>query len=364
MKISQAEARSITLANQGLGHGGRFADASAAMRALVAVQTQYPASLAPALAARAENVTSAAVERLLSKEKRFLKGWSLRSTLHTALAEDHMLLLGMIGPQVVAGHARWMAWRGIEREQLTELHSQIMDALAGGPLGRRELHERVPFYKGVFMVGWGLDAMGLSAEGKVVLSKQAAAKTEFVRLDIWSPEVEPWGRSRDEAAKELARRYFAGYGPATFADFKYWAGLRVTNVAAALREVREELTPVEIEGFRDIHYLYGSAAPAKKAAVRLLPKFDPLMMGRRDKSLVLPDKVRDRVFRPAGQVEAVVLADGQVRGTWRTVRKGKVLQFTVEPFAKLNEAAMAGLPREALRVAKALGFSEAVVSVV
>jgi hypothetical protein len=363
MKLTQEEARSIILARQGLGQGGRYATPAEALRALVAVQTQYPASLAPALAARADKVTARTVERALAKEKTFLKGWNLRSTLHTSLAADHMMMVSALGRRIVSRHAAWLGGHGIDAESHARLNSEIMAALSSRPLGRKELHEQVPFFKGASMVGWGLDAMGLSAEGKVVLAHQAAAKTQFARLDQWAPHIERCPLSEEEAFKELARRYFAGYGPATIQDFFYWTGSRFTPFKVPLNAVKAELTPVSVEGLKGAYFVYGAVQPGCRLPLRLLPKFDPLMMGRKDKTLFLPDKLRSRVFRPAGQVEAVVVAGGQVRGTWRTVRKGTVLEFMVEPFGRLNKAWISSLPREAMRAAKALGFSEISVSV-
>ena len=82
-------------------------------------------------------------------------------------------------------------------------------------------------------------------------------------------------------------------------------------------------------------------------------------MGHKDKSLFLDASLKDRVFRKAGQVEATVLADLKVRGTWRTIRKGKVLRFEIEPFEEFEESWVEQLDKEVKRTAAALGFSQA-----
>jgi hypothetical protein len=82
MHFSEQQARQRILNAHGLGRQ-RYANPVDAMRALVAVQTQYPASLAPALAARSNGVTQKWVESALAKKRVFLKGWNLRATLHT-----------------------------------------------------------------------------------------------------------------------------------------------------------------------------------------------------------------------------------------------------------------------------------------
>ncbi len=363
MTLTEDEARSIILTRHGLTHGGRYPDAASAMKALVAVQTQYPASLAPALAARAEKVTARSVEQALSKNKIFLKGWNLRCTVHTSLAEDHMLMLRAGGAYFASRHAAWIGSHGIDQPRIDELHGRILNELSQGPLPRRVLHERIDFYKALPMVGWGLDVMGVALEGKVVFSHQAAARTEFARVDQWAPHVSLCELSDFEAKKELMRRYFASYGPATFADFLYWTGMKTMNAKAAFEEAREELTEVKIEGRKSAHFVYGSLPKPAKPAVRLLPKFDPLMMGHRDKTLFVPETIRDRVFRKAGQVEAVVLAEGRVQAGWRTVRRGSILEFVIEPFGPMKKSWLPAIEREALRTAKSLGFKEAIVKV-
>src|SRR5205085_761551 len=124
------------------------------------------------------------------------------------------------------------------------------------------------------------------------------------------------------------------YGPATFADFAYWTQGSIIKAKRAWQQVLPELTEVEVKDQNTPHYIYGETNwhTTKRSPVRLLPKFDPLVMGHKDKSLFLDANLKDRVFRKAGQVEATVLADLKLRGTWRTIRKGKVLRFEIEPF--------------------------------
>src|SRR2546423_2402896 len=285
MLISPTAAANRIVDAHGLG-SKRYPDPIAAMRALVAVQTQYPASLGPALAARANGVTDKWVQSALRKEKTFLKAWNLRATLHTMLPEDHMLLLAALQSHF---HGRYRKWSkasfNISDKQLDKLHEQMLVALENGPIGRKELHERVPFYKGKEWTGWGLDLKGLSFEGKVVLSHQAAAGTMFARLDTWAPHVQPHELGELDPMAELMRRYFSTYGPATFADFAYWTQGSVIKAKRAWQQVVPELTEVEVNDKKTPHYIYGKTNwhNTKRSPLRLLPKFDPLVMGHKDK---------------------------------------------------------------------------------
>ena len=73
-------------------------------------------------------------------------------------------------------------------------------------------------------------------------------------------------------------------------------------------------------------------------SIVLLPKFDALLLGYRDKTRVLSETHRKRVFRAAAQVEAVVLINGRVAATWRLDSGNRDLEFTVEPFARPSRA--------------------------
>ena len=67
----------------------------------------------------------------------------------------------------------------------------------------------------------------------------------------------------------------------------------------------------------------------------MLGRFDPLLLAHRDKSWVVPDEYYDRVWRPAGHIEAVVLVHGRAVATWRYDRLGAgTLAVRVFPFKR------------------------------
>ena len=71
--------------------------------------------------------------------------------------------------------------------------------------------------------------------------------------------------------------------------------------------------------------------------VRLLPKFDALIMGHKDKTRFMDEAARKRVFLPAAEVSATVLVDGRVEGVWVIKKDGDAWKLTVELFKELDE---------------------------
>jgi hypothetical protein len=68
--------------------------------------------------------------------------------------------------------------------------------------------------------------------------------------------------------------------------------------------------------------------------VRLLPMFDGLLLGHRDRSLILRPK-HDKAVRPGGGILAATLVvEGRIEGTWKLERgRPKVSAFGSFDFA-------------------------------
>ncbi len=95
--------------------------------------------------------------------------------------------------------------------------------------------------------------------------------------------------SGTEALTKLAVRYLRSYGPASFSDFAYWTGARVHDVKPAFREISDLLTEVLISGQRGTYLMLKEDVPDLTESdlepfARLLPQFDALIMGHRDKT--------------------------------------------------------------------------------
>ncbi len=326
-----------------------------AVRACVGVQTQYATSLPVGVAARTAKTKKDWDYKALQSGE-LIKSWTVRSTIHVHTPEDYGLMLEAFGEARRKRFVGWMAKHAaFSDSSLEAAEDRILEALATGPLTRQQIHEQVTEFKGMFMVGWGLDVMGLAYLGKIVLLTPQKGATQFKRIE--RPEKR-W--TTQEATIELMRRYFATHGPATLADCVYWAGMSASQAREAFKALRDELQSVEVEGFPGQRFiLKGTEAPlAKPSGLRLLAKFDPLMMGFRDKTLFLPATVHKEVFRPAGQVEATVLENGKVTGTWRLARSGNRGTVIVHPISPKGSKNETKIERQLVGLKSALGLSE------
>jgi hypothetical protein len=290
---------------------------------LLAVQAQDLRAGMLSLRARTEALTIADVDRRLTAERSLVITWVMRGTLHLVRPDDLPWLLALTAPTQATACARRLEQNGVSADAADRGVQVIDRALADeGPLKREALRDR-------------LVAAGLRAEGQalVYLLFQAAYRGILVRGPIEGRQhlfvrTADWLGSRpavdrDKALAELARRYLAGFGPATDADLAYWAGLPLRDARAGLKAIAGELTEHE-GGLVD---LARREPPPETLPPRLLPLWDDLLVGWRDKSAIVAHEDAARVFA-GGMIGPAATRAGRVVGKW-SVAAGKVV---VAPF--------------------------------
>ena len=89
----------------------------------------------------------------------------------------------------------------------------------------------------------------------------------------------------------------------------------------------------------------------------LLPYFDAYTVGCQPREWLFPGRAAERALTPSGQAGnyPLLLVDGVVSGVWHVRRRGRRLDFTVEPFTPLDPAQHVALDKQVERVARFLG---------
>lgn len=296
---------------------------------LVAMQAQDHRGGLWSVGARSDHLTEADVERALA-ERRIVRTWPMRGTLHLVAAQDARWLPALLGPrasQAAAGRRRGL---GLDDDAVRKVRAAWEAALAGGAcLGRPEL----------FAV---MDAVGVDSgdqrgphllryfaeQGLLCFGPHSGRQPTYTLLEEWVPDARVLGE--EDALAELALRYFTGHGPATLDDFAGWAYLTRTRARAGLAEVRSQLTSVEVDGLT-YWYADGEPPPAD-TGVQLLPGFDEYVLGYKNRTAIMTPEVFDAVV-PGGNgvFRATVVDDGRVVGLWTVKRLTRRQRVTVTP---------------------------------
>jgi Winged helix DNA-binding domain len=151
--------------------------------------------------------------------------------------------------------------------------------------------------------------------------------------------AETWLGRPMEAGPSLERlvtRYLAAFGPASVADAQAWSGL------TRLREVVDRLRP-GLRVFRDeqgIELFDLPRAPRPEpdtaAPVRLVAEFDNLVLSHADRTRIISEPNRQRMFTRNGIFPGTVLVDGFVAGMWKITRSRAAGVLTIELFGPLG----------------------------
>jgi hypothetical protein len=325
---------------------------------LVALQAQEPNWPYVGLWSRIHGFTPSELITLL-QDRKVVRSGLLRSTQHLTAADDFRRLRPLLQPVLdrTAGSPHFA--RNSGGLDAASLVTEGLDLLAEGTLTRKELArrlaERHPGRDGRILAG--------EVELRTPLIHDAAtgawgswgnrSKISVTPAGAWLGSPMETGTSTD-VAKELIRRYLAGFGPAGVKDVQAWCGLtRLSEVVARMRtELRRYSGPdgAELFDLADLEL----PDPGTSAPVRLLPAFDNVLLGHADRTRILGDQEREHVMPGQAQVRPTFLVDGRVAGTWSL--EAGTLRLT--PFRPLRAADQAALEREAGRLLPFLGGRE------
>ena len=275
----------------------------------------------------------------------------MRGTLHVVAAEDVRWLAALLGPLFARAASARHAQLGLDDELKARGVSAIRKILAEGPLTRYQIVDRLrrrhvvldpktqaPIHLIALAALQGVLCLGPDRDG---------GEPSYVLLDDWVASARL--PSRETALGELARRYFAAYGPATLEDFSAWSGLAMIDARSAVSGAGADLAHARIEGEAGfaLKQRLRLTAAAPKTEVRLLPAFDTYLLGYRRRDLAVPTALQRRLQRGGGWLHPAVVVNGRAVAAWSLRKSGaRGGQVTIERFGPLVPSVRAGIETE------------------
>lgn len=368
-KVTWAQVLSLRLERQHLVERCAPSQAVDVVRDLVGVHAQVMSAAELQLAARVDGMRPAAVRDLLWEQRRLVKVWAFRQTLHL-LTPDDLAEFVLAARSLERWHTpAWLRYFVLTEEQVESLIDAVGVALTDRPLTRAEVvaavtkRLRKPELTEAMLTGWGTFFAPAAQRGKLAFGPSDGRNVTFVSPKAWLGRPfdcrDPSGTRADEALGRLIVRYLAAFPGATKEMVaRWWGGGRMSAINRALAVVRSEVEEVDVEGARGL-VRRGDAKDVSAAAfrgVRLLPGFDPFTneLPRRVDS-VLPDARHDLVHRTAGWVTPIVVVDGRIAGTWEIDGGKSGGSVSVVPFGRWRGDARKELAAEVDRVASFVG---------
>lgn len=368
VRLSPDELRRQRLHAQHLDVKAPVSQLAEVVRSLGGANAQSRQAMMLSLRARIEGLEPADV-RMVLEEKRLVRTWAMRGTLHLVDQRDLGWLVPLLGPSFIKKGARRRLELGLDELKVVRGLEEVRAILhEDGALTRRELIERLND-RGVDIDPKSQAPYHLllraALEGIVGVGPETDLGEQTFYL-VANPDAMRKPISGDQGQAELARRYLSGYGPASLKDFSSWSGQSLSAAKRGWDQLRENGTirPITVEE----QVLWSLCPPGKDSermavrgtVVNLLPAFDPYVLGYDDRRYLVPEAYRHEVYH-GGQTVPVVLIDGLAAGVWRYERKGKGLELKIKPFKPFNSVIRKLVAKEAESTGRFLGLSPAVV---
>ncbi|MFL6128040.1 MAG: DNA glycosylase AlkZ-like family protein [Mycobacteriales bacterium] len=328
------------------------------VRRLCGVHAQLASAAEAALWLRtAGAVGPADVRRALTVDRTLVKTWAVRGTLHLLPAADLPRWAAALGTRSFPRPRSWYRYHGVTAEDMAAIEQTVPAVLGATPVTRERLARQVaersgrPQLEQRLLSGWGAVLKPLAARGQLAFGPPAGRSVTFVAPREWIgswPEVDP-----ERAVADVVRDFLDTYGPAGLDELSRWSALDKPVLRRAVAALAGELVELDTEGHRG--WVTRTAAgqiagTGPSRAVRLLPGFDPYVVGALTQlAHLLPAGERAAVSRTSGWISAVLVDGGRIVGTWTQETRAGMLKVAVTPFGSLRPGVREAAEAEARR---------------
>jgi hypothetical protein len=326
---------------------------AAILRDVCGLQAQVLNAAALGLRARSRGLRMQDVTASLNEERSIVRTWLMRGTLHIVASDDLGWMLSVLGPVFAAGNQARHAQLGLDPDTKSKGAAAIRRILSeAGPLTRYEIVDRLRRY-GVRLDPKTQAPIHLIAyaglHGVLCLGPDRDnGEPTYVLIEDWIGKTTALPRER--ALFELARRYFAAYGPATLEDLVTWSGLPVRLARSVMSHARTSLVEISFSGSQAFlprgRLRSWRQVAARRPSVRLLPAFDTYLLGYRDRDLAVPAALQKRLQRGGGWLHPAVVVDGRAVTAWSLRRIRSRGEILVEPMKAVRAGVRAGIEAE------------------
>ena len=326
-----------------------------AIERLAALQAQWAPSPYLALSSRLKGFERDSLWNAIEKKHTVIRARLMRGTLHLVSARDFYAYAVATQDLQRGAWNRLQVGAGVDPKEVAKLAVAYTREPRTSEDVVSHLTERLGSFGGPYK--W-LIWRFVSAHADLVSAPPAGhwahggTNVPYVAARHW---IDGGARPTEEKAVELLiRRYLAAFGPATLADIARFAG----QVPVRIRPVLERLTPslrrFSDEQGRALLDLPRAPRPAAdvKAPVRLLPRYDELLIGYEHRDRVIAKDHRGAVYSKNAIVEAVFLVDGFAAGTWSLATTKADAVVRIHPFGTLARSERAAAIAEGEAIAR------------
>jgi len=319
MDISYLELQQIRLQKNGLSK--HFPSVEVCVKSLCGIQSQYQMYAVISLFNR---VCDFQLNDFFDNTN-LIKSWGQRTTLHIFHKDDYSLI-----SSIYKDVDNWVyKYAKSLNVDYKECLLAIKKYFVNSPklvISKKELTEILPTKHKKELMQWS--GMLILAALHQILYGVVNSKDE--KLYSINKEVKDISTK-----KKIIEKYFKYYSPASISDFLHWAGLKKRDVEVELSKYLQDKSFFNIDSKK---YYYDELPNDMILEYPLLlGKFDPLLVGYKNKKWILGNYDSNIIWKKAGQVEGAILSEKGLIGTWHYILKTDSVIYEVLELEKISE---------------------------
>jgi polyhydroxyalkanoate synthesis regulator phasin len=261
--------------------------------------------------------------------------------------------------------------------QLTPVHKKIVKTLdEKGHLTAQELAEYIGELKKKVQTPYGDMSIGqlrlrelTQSTTLVPVKPRGDWKSNlhtYTSFKTWLPAVDLQVVNEQEAKKRIIYRYLSSFGPVAIEDIAWWIGIAKSEVKEILEGLGDDVARIAIRGLEGEYFVSASdveqleKCPSGKDTAHLLPKFDPYIMGYKNRQRLISPKYEKKVYwSTRAEVSPTIVFNGRVIGTWSHSEENSKVSIALAPFEKANKHVMSAIEQQAEKLASFIGGQDA-----
>ncbi|MFX1479211.1 MAG: winged helix DNA-binding domain-containing protein [Promethearchaeota archaeon] len=293
----------------------------------------------------------------LYKKKSLGRIRGMRKTLFILTKEMIPIVHSMIKHQTVKRDNKYLELRDISRDQYNELAQKIINLLAKKEMSTSEIKASIDTEKDLnAVISIMLDEMFI-IRGKPI-SSWRDRRVFYAPFSQYFPDIELDKIDESKATRMLIDKYIKSYGPVTEMDIAWWLGLTIGKIRTSLKPLTDKITIINIGDLGHEYLMYKSDMKllqeieiSPRYIVNLLPKFDPYLMGYKDRERYINYDYYNYIFDRSGNATSTILFDGYVIGVWDVMEKPKP-SIKIHLFVEMGSNVLSMIESECKKMGK------------
>ena len=216
----------------------------------------------------------------------------------------------------------YLEYLGMTRKDFEEASRSILEVLEGKGMTVKEIKKELQVDLNISAIVNLMCDQGLLIRGNPATGWKSSIHT-YYPFHEYFPGIDLNEVDEGDAKKSMVKQYVASFGPVTVTDASWWTGFTKTEVKHILKDLKDDMTSLEISGIEGEYVLLASdkkrlesTSVPEEPLINFMPLLDPYLMGYKERKRYLFPELQRKVFDRSGNVTSTILMDGRIVGVW------------------------------------------------